>query len=169
MDFMRQDLDAAAYVRTLAKVYGIVSAWEERTLADSPAWLRECALARKRQHMLDSDLAVFGTAPTAERAILPPLNNLYSVLGAMYVIEGSTLGGQVIARHIETRLELRTGIGNAFFSGYGEQTGRMWRDFCKVLESHVPEDRSDAVISGAKAMFTCFREWMLRTPEPLDN
>ena len=46
-----------------------------------------------------------------------------TLLGAMYVMEGSTLGGQLIARHVELVLGLTAGQGNAHFRGHNERTG----------------------------------------------
>lgn len=169
MPLMHQDIDAAEYVRCLRKMYGIIATWEDQSSAAAPEWLRESLALRKRRHLLDVDLATFGHVPTKERAKLPPLDNVYFMLGAMYVMEGSTLGGQIISRHIEKCLDLTSGTGDAFFVGHGNQTGRMWKEFCGVLETRVPESCGDSVILGAKAMFACFREWMLRTPVSIDS
>jgi heme oxygenase len=169
MHIMHQDIDASAYVRCLSKVHGIMAPWEEQALVAAPEWLRESVSLRKRRHMLDLDLATFGALPTTERAKLPPFDDVYSMLGAMYVMEGSTLGGQIISRHVEKCLGFEPGNGDAFFLGHGDQTSRMWKEFCNILETKVPEDRSDSVILGAKAMFLCFREWMSRIPDPIDS
>jgi heme oxygenase (biliverdin-IX-beta and delta-forming) len=166
MHLMHLDVDAADYLRCLSRVYGILAPWEEQAFVAAPEWLRASLSLRKRRHMLDSDFATWGALPTPDRATLPPFDDVYSMLGAMYVMEGSTLGGQVISRHVEKCLGLVAGNGDAFFLGHGDQTGRMWKEFCSLLETKVPEDRSDSVILGAKAMFRCFREWMSRTPAP---
>lgn len=78
----------------------------------------------------------------------------------MYVMEGSTLGGQIIARHVQISLLLTQGHGNAFFLGHGIQTGPLWKEFCEMLKIRVPNDQTDRVIASAKAMFATFREWM---------
>jgi heme oxygenase len=80
-------------------------------------------------------------------------------LGAMYVIEGSTLGGQYIARHVEHALGLFPGNGDAYFRGFGDRTGSMWREFQDALEQ-VNDGDADIVINSAKKMFSMFGEWM---------
>jgi heme oxygenase len=83
-----------------------------------------------------------------------------SLLGAMYVMEGSTLGGQLIARHVELVLGLTAGQGNAYLRGHNERTGQPWKEFCNVLRTKVPDSETDAAIAAAKAMFGVFGSWM---------
>ena len=75
-------------------------------------------------------------------------------------MEGSTLGGQLIARHLEMKLHLSEGKGDAYFHGHGAQTGPMWKEFCGMLKSQVADDQTDAVVASAKQMFSVFGEWM---------
>src|SRR5580693_9409415 len=94
------------------------------------------------------------------RPTLPELRDAASLLGAMYVMEGSTLGGQLIARHVELVLGLTAGQGNAYFRGHNERTGQLWKEFCHALRTNVPDSETDAVIAAAKAMFGVFGSWM---------
>ena len=160
MPFMDQDLSLTVYVRTLKRLYGIVAAWEEQASRSAPEWLQPTLAARARSGMLASDLAVFGETPSSDRASLPPFAEIDSLLGAMYVMEGSTLGGQYIARHVEKTFGFEPGQGNAFFLGHGTQTGSMWKEFCSMLETRVPEDKAEDVVVSAKTMFAAFSEWM---------
>jgi len=158
---MQPGLDVAEYVSCLRRMHGVVAAWEERAGEAAPEWLGLMLTARRRAGMLESDLACFGAAKDdGSRAAIPEITDLPSLLGAMYVMEGSTLGGQLIARHVATTLQLEDGRGNAFFRGHGEQTGRMWKEFCEVMKVRVSEDESEAVVVAAKAMFRTFGEWM---------
>lgn len=162
MPLMTQQLDSNEYVACLGRMYGIVAAWEEQDYRETPSWLRDSLSERKRLGMLELDLAYFGHNPPEERSTLPTIDDVPSLLGAMYVMEGSTLGGQQIARHVEKCMGLTTGFGNAYFVGHGDQTGRMWKEFCLMLETRVPEDDAEAVVQGAKAMFATFGGWMRR-------
>ncbi len=56
----------------------------------------------------------------------PSLGGVAAGLGALYVVEGATLGGRVIARHLARSLALGPADGAAFFAGYGDRTGAMW-------------------------------------------
>lgn len=55
------------------------------------------------------------------------------VLGAMYVMEGSSLGGQVICRHLSESLQLPAAALN-YYNGYGAQTGKYWQEFKQHLD-----------------------------------
>lgn len=60
---------------------------------------------------------------------LPVINTVGQLVGALYVIEGSTLGGQLISRSLNQHLGLTLNTGARFFYGYGEQTALMWQSF----------------------------------------
>lgn len=160
---MRQDLNADEYVRCLQRIYGVVVAWEERAAEVAPEWLQPALLARQRRSLLELDLAWFGLSERDdERPALPEMNDVSSLLGTMYVMEGSTLGGQLIARHVEATLHLAEGRGNSYFHGHGRQTGPLWKEFCEMLRLRIPDEQTDAVVVSAKAMFSAFGTWMRR-------
>ncbi len=160
LPLMKADLDAAGYVRCLRKLHGIVAAWEEQAPSLAPDWLRALLIVRNRKPLLEGDLAWFQISPPQDRATFPFITDLPSLLGAMYVMEGSTLGGRIIARQVQMALSLTDGHGNAFFRGHGLQTGSFWKEFCGMLREQVPHDETDRVVASAKAMFATFGEWM---------
>jgi heme oxygenase len=158
---MHQGLSAAEYVQCLQRFFGIVNAWEQRAAEVAPEWLKPTLLSRQRAPLLKQDLAWFGVIETdGPRPTLPEMNDIPSLLGTMYVMEGSTLGGQFIARHVEAELFLTEGQGNSYFRGHGNQTGPLWKEFCDVLKERVPDEQTDAVVLSAKAMFQTFGTWM---------
>ena len=161
LPLMHEELDTAQYVLCLRRMYGIVAAWEERAAELAPKWMRNAIEIRQRKHLLELDLAWFGvTERDDSRPRLPEINGLPSLLGAMYVMEGSTLGGQLIARHLEMKLDLSEGRGYAYFRGHGAQTGPMWKEFCEMLTMRIDDDQTDAVVASAKRMFAAFGGWM---------
>jgi heme oxygenase (biliverdin-IX-beta and delta-forming) len=160
---MHQGLNIAEYVQCLQRIYGVVAAWEERAAAIAPEWLLTAVLARQRSPLLELDLAWFGVSEKDDRRpTLPEMNNLPSLFGTMYVMEGSTLGGQLIARHVEAALHLSEGRGNSYFRGHGSQTGPLWKEFCEMLKLRIPDEQTDTVVVSAKAMFRTFATWMQR-------
>lgn len=103
---------------------------------------------------------------------LPEFTADAEFLGAMYVMEGSRLGGQFIAKHVEQVLGLEAGRGDAYFRGDGAQTGARWREFLDVLRLRVPDAETDVVIHAAKMMFQSFGEWMrvdANADQPVDE
>lgn len=80
--------------------------------------------------------------------------NSAEVLGAMYVMEGSTLGGLLIAKHLKKNLKLSDGQVN-FYQSYGKDTGPMWVEFKNHLDSHSGEsdEFKNACVTSAKDTF----------------
>lgn len=158
---MAKGLETAQYVRCLQRMYGVVAAWDERAIKIAPDWMRPLLVARQRTHLLQLDLGWFGVTDLDERRpILPDMTDLPSLLGIMYVMEGSRLGGQLIARHVEASLHLSEGQGDAYFRGHGDRTGTMWKEFCEVLKTRVSDNQTDEVVTAAKATFRIFGEWI---------
>ncbi len=109
--------------------------------------------------LLERDLRALGidagTIPGPAPA-LPDLHNLSSILGALYVVEGSALGGQLIYRQIQQTLHLDCDSGAAFFYGSGPQTGAVWKRFTAVLDQHAVQ--ADLAVTAAIAMFHAFQQ-----------
>ncbi len=71
-----------------------------------------------------------GSTESLPEAAAPQVNNALEALSALYVLEGSIMGGPYIVQMLN-----KYGItqGTSFFSGYGEDTGKMWGAFTAVL------------------------------------
>jgi heme oxygenase (biliverdin-IX-beta and delta-forming) len=114
---------------------------------------------------LKIDLEMLGTADSLHfsLAVLDSKSTLAEHMGGLYVLEGSTLGGQLISRMIRGNLGYSPEAGCAFFAGYGAQTGSMWKTFCLSLEAYGAKhpDQRRLIISGAKSTFKRFGEWIL--------
>jgi heme oxygenase len=158
---MRPHLTIKEYTACLRRMHGIVTTWEQVAIDSSAGWLRELVIKRQRAHLLTQDLRFFGSLETdGERPVLPRMNDQVSLLGTMYVMEGSKLGGKFIARHVRETLGMGSGAGSAFFRDGGRQTGLLWKEFCDVLRTRVPDRESEQVIQSAQEMFNVFRSWM---------
>lgn len=83
------------------------------------------------------------------------IQTIPAALGCMYVLEGSTLGSQILSRSFRERFDIGRHNGGAYFHGYGELTGKMWKRFGTDLENWFDEHQSsaDEVIAGATWMF----------------
>ena len=83
-----------------------------------------------------------------------PLASFAETLGAAYVIEGSTLGGAFIHRHLASLLKLDDGQGIRFFDCYGTETGARWKQFLAALErAALDPDGREQVLAGAVGTF----------------
>jgi heme oxygenase len=157
LPLMNENLCREEYVAFLLGIYGVVSAWERYAASFAPLWLQGIVSVRQRKQMLEDDLAWFGIAHAHQiQTMLPKISNEAGLLGSMYVMEGSTLGGQLISRHVTRVLGLHEGRGDAYFRGHGDRTGIMWKEFCEILRTRVLDADAATAIDSAKAMFQVF-------------
>jgi len=101
-----------------------------------------------------------GTLPDASWNELPAIRSHAEALGAMYVMEGSTMGGKIIARMIEGQAGISGPSGFSFFNGYGEETGRMWEEFKVFLNRPLDEMEKLNMILTANRTFITFYNWI---------
>lgn len=95
---------------------------------------------RRKLPWLEADLRALGvdhpncaaTRSTGAGPWLP--SNQAELIGVLYSIEGSTLGGQIISRSLQQHLGLTAEGGLRFFSGYGDQTEQKWSEFLEFAE-----------------------------------
>ncbi|TQV66306.1 biliverdin-producing heme oxygenase [Exilibacterium tricleocarpae] len=88
-----------------------------------------------------------------------------AALGAMYVAEGSTLGGKVIAQRLKALPWLNVAAGCPhFFQSYGGARGEKWREFLEVLNGYARDNpqQQRAVLSGAETTFRFFKAMFVR-------
>lgn len=112
---------------------------------------------RRNAAYLKSDIEELGfTIDHLPSTTVPQLSNTMEALAALYVMEGSIMGGSIIVQMLA-----KGGItkGVSFFSGYGAETGQMWGKFIAVLnaEAKTPADE-DLAIKTANATFTHFSD-----------
>jgi heme oxygenase len=139
------------YRRVLQAFDSFLAAWEPTVAAALPQraqWLH----ARSRRPFLQQDLHVLGVA-SGEPAVVPALPSAAAAWGSIYVMEGSALGATVISRSLAAA-GLSPERGAAYFQGWGEATGRMWREARELLETELasPEALAQAC-DAARATF----------------
>jgi len=117
--------------------------------------------ARRRAHLFAADLAALGAAPRPDRpADLVPPAGTDEALGTLYVLEGSTLGGVLIDRHLAASPALAGVAPLAAFTPYGERTGARWAAFRRATRDHVARGGdADAVVSAAARTFRSMAAW----------
>ena len=146
----------------LARFHGLHAAWE-------PAMARRAEVAplivaRTRLPHLRADLLALGLTP-AEVDALPACPAAAGLAdtpgrawGSLYVMEGSTLGGKLIARALAGAPWLPPG-GLAYFDARGADTGRLWRELGLRLDGVAEAVGRDELARGAEAAFDAVRAW----------
>lgn len=117
---------------------------------------------RKTAAIADDINALGGTVPLkAEGNNLPKIDNHLQAFGALYVIEGSTLGGEIISKMVKQHLQIDDNSGLSFFNSYGVETHQMWAKFKLILNdiANTPLDE-DTIIQAANETFVKFKNWL---------
>ncbi|MCX2546915.1 biliverdin-producing heme oxygenase [Pseudomonas sp. COW5] len=163
LPFFSDTLDLHAFERLMRAYYGFYQPLEA-ALQDSGAIPADFDLvSRLKAPTLQRDLHALG-ANGGDFSLcrqLPAIDSAAAGLGVLYVLEGATLGGQILRREIATRLNLGADNGAAFLDVYGAATGRRWRDFIEYLGSRpMDADEREAVVAAAHTTFSCFERWL---------
>lgn len=164
-----------AYAEVLCRFYGFYASFEEKVNA-RPEWqsLAFPFADREKQHLLWEDLCNLGFSqeelrriPICSASDLPELTTFAQILGCCYVLEGATLGGRIISRYFAGSLGLTAATGLSFYSGYREQTGRMWNAFGAFLTDYVRRAGSEEqgplskeIIRSACECFEAIERWV---------
>ncbi|MGQ0540752.1 MAG: biliverdin-producing heme oxygenase [Blastocatellia bacterium] len=162
VDVMNRTFSLEDYKQLIAKFYRFYSAIEPTLPAEE---LRQAGFdveARRKTPLLEQDLQHLGEMEYSEQNLpftsIPILNTAAKAFGSIYVMEGATLGGQVIMRQLEAHLGITPENGGAFFNSYGANVGPMWKEFGATITAFadgVEED--ETIVNSAKETFDSFR------------
>lgn len=95
---------------------------------------------------------------------LPTIHHLLQAFGALYVIEGSTLGGEIITKMLRKNTSVILPENTLhFFRGYEEHNVMMWQRFKASLQKHISnEDQLYQLVHAANETFIKFKNWILK-------
>lgn len=157
----------ASYRQLLARLLGLYAPLEREL-----AWVDWAAVGiefgpRRKADWLRADLRALALTPAQIGALpacasVPRLPSPAAAVGCLYVLEGATLGGQIMAPAIQASLAIEPATGGSFYAGYGASTRTMWRSYCDAANQFCADDPAkvaDALASAA-ATFEAFLAWL---------
>lgn len=151
------------YTRVVEALHGFYAAVEPMVAAalacGGESWRPHAKLP-----LLAADLRALGRAPhhidcLPRCTTMPSARTASHALGILYVLEGATLGGQIIANSLRVRLAIEADTGAAFFHGYGEATRSMWTRFSEHMDGSASV-QMDAAIRAAIDTFQTLTQWL---------
>lgn len=152
------------YRALLARLHGFHTALERDLRDASPEILRGFDVrALERSPDLRADLLALGLSDRDIEA-LPVCEGLRSVrsnaelMGRLYVVEGSALGGRVLAARLDGLLGPAGTAGRRFFTGRAAPDPLPWPAFCRLLEAQAAD--VEAMIEGADTTFHALADWL---------
>ncbi len=150
-------LGCDAYARHLCAMLPLHAALEAALDAAGAGRLLPDWPRRRKAALIRADLASLGMAgPADPRPPALAIRGAGAVFGTMYVLEGQTLGGAVLARRA-AGLGLTRLAGARFLDAYGPERGAMWRGFLAALEAaELPPAGEREMEAAALATFAAF-------------
>jgi heme oxygenase len=121
---------------------------------------------RRKSTQLISDLRTLGAsmdhiASLPRCARLPDCSSDEAALGAWYVFEGATLGGQTLLPVIAGRLGVTAQDGARYLASYGADVALMWQRFSQTVEARCDSaPRRTAAAAAAVATFEALEHWL---------
>lgn len=163
---LRQINTPGDYVRLLKTFYGFFHPLEALIGQYlSSGQLPDLKQRRKAAFLLE-DIAALGY-PADHLSLsthLPTITNEAQAWGALYVLEGSTLGGRGITRMMRKQCPQLRLQHLSFFNGYGEATGPMWVLFQEALNIlECTESCREQTVAAANDTFLNFKRWIEET------
>jgi heme oxygenase len=176
LDWLTPDFSHDDYRRLLRRLLGFLRPWEVMVARFVPGDAAAMFDERRKTPLIEHDVAALD-GPSSESIEfaapeqLPHVGSPAEAWGSWYVVEGSTLGGQLLARHFHARWNLSEAAGLAYFTGYGSQTGVCWADFRRVAGASVDAaDYATAAVAAGET-FEKFGAWLTAAPaaEPVET
>jgi heme oxygenase len=131
----------------------------------SPAFLSNFTARRKtpllEEDLLFLDLSELNLSELPQCQKLPTVESEAQAFGCLYVLEGATLGGQIISKYVADKLGYERERGASFFRSYGAEVRAMWCGFVQALREYAKaHDADDEVVAAAVDTFDKFDQWL---------
>ena len=115
---------------------------------------------RGRRAVLSSEAEALGLQLPRVRTLAPP-RSLTEATGRAYVLEGSSLGGNMLLGHLRSNERLAS-LGDFGFYAFQRDVGlRQWRAFVTFAKAQAwTAQEVDAAVADAREVFGVFGRWM---------
>jgi heme oxygenase len=167
---MRRLMAADVAINDYALVLQAFAAWHgplEHLLSDLPMVDPDAARRQSKAQWLMADLAAlaanYGTtlSKTSVDGVLglERPKDTAAMLGMAYVVEGATLGGEIISRHLKK--SFGSDIPMRFFTAYGAERSIMWQRFQFLLDQYISNRETlQTAIDAANTTFASLDHWL---------
>jgi heme oxygenase len=110
--------------------------------------------------LLGMDNAQIQHLPRCEK--LPQLSSFAQQMGALYVLEGSVLGGRIISKRLKEQFGADIQDKLNFYGCYGENVGTEWKNFQNFMANQFDDKAEDMpeVVAAANATFLALQQWL---------
>lgn len=107
---------------------------------------------RKKLTIIEKEIIALGL-PLLEKTETQTIENQNEAIGILYVMEGSTLGGNVIKKQLSKNEEFANMEFN-FLGIYGAEIGNYWKNFISQINEKIQENSYPNVLIGTMKAYT---------------
>lgn len=154
-EMMNPNVTLEQYQKYLLAMYQVINEVESQIFPQVNSVFSDLT-QRSKSQLLASDLKEIGAfdLPKNQRIFDITGKSVAFLIGLLYVVEGSTLGGRYMLKNIESAIDIEGKIATTFLSGYGNSTGSMWKKFMNELSKFESTTKSSSeIIAGAQFGF----------------
>ncbi|MES2328527.1 MAG: biliverdin-producing heme oxygenase [Bacteroidota bacterium] len=142
------------YKKNLSALFGFIEGFEKYIFPELTQFIPDLEQRRKTP-IIKTDLVKLGQN-TDELETMPEsyframYKDPYAALGALYVLESSTLGGGLIQKHLQDALKDPVVNKLIYFVAQGENADAMWQKFLNTFSAiGEKSDKEENIIDGA--------------------
>lgn len=163
---MHSNVTIEDYFTYLQKLYGFVYGFE-KTVFPLLTALDPDIERRRKAALMEQDITMMGgdvakIQVTSTTVFKEHYTTEAAALGGLYVLEGSMLGGNIIKKHLQERLSDGVVDKTHYFTAYGAELGKVWKDFLTLLMQNASDaDKEEAIIKSAKTTFRLIDKWLI--------
>lgn len=155
------------YIAYLKKFYGFLKPLEDQAVK-LPFWEKTGLdiAVRGKANLLEQDLMDLGLSREHIEQIplcdqLPDISTSAGLFGYLYVIEGSTNGGQIMTKRLSQFLPIDADHGLQYFNAYGTETRTRWSEFMQMLQKSINTQQDhDIMVDTASETFRLLDHWI---------
>jgi heme oxygenase len=154
----------ARYARLLRVTYAVVAPLE-RAVQDRLGALFAAPPPSTRAERIEGDLAALGEAPPPTQDALTTASDA-DALGVGYVLQGSLLGGAVIARQVRAACDPKI-VQMRYVEMYGAALPSVWRQYCAALNDfglRATDEERHRVVDAATRTFAMYDAALMVIP-----
>lgn len=146
-DFSKDD-----YIRLLLHNHALLSAFESSIFSKiSEAIALDLDLRnRSKLHLVEADLQHLNISVSTQN--IHSIENPEEAWGLLYVMEGATIGGTMMAKQLSAYPEFQD-FPFHYFRIYGDKTGSKWKKFKEVIDREIPETSFPVTLAGANRAY----------------
>ena len=103
---------------------------------------------RRKLHLIEEEVQHLNIL-AAQPDLSIKVKNEAEAFGILYVMEGSTLGGNMIAKQLSKNKEFKN-FEFGYFQCYGEKTGFFWKNFREIMNQEISAEHEVDCLAGAR-------------------